>query len=135
MSTFLDRIKSSAPRAPVPVATPEWGECDGQVFVRRLSAVDRANLYVELDKAHATRGAAFHAFLVAACSCDKDGNRIFADAEWEALQHEPASAIDRVSEAADELNVISDASRERQKKTFAAAGPSGNISASPANAE
>ena len=127
---FLDMIGGKLPKT-VPVPTPEWPDADGKVFVRRLSAVDRVAFSAVASAQGANQGVGFLAFLVAFCASDADGNRGFADNDWKTLQEQPGTVIERISEAADELNVLSNAARDAQKKTYATIPDSGNTSALP----
>jgi hypothetical protein len=116
---FLKLIQGTADCKPLLVPTPEWPQADGKIFVRRLTAAERVQFHTEAAKQKATRGADFQAFIVAYCACNADGKRGFEDHEWQALLEEPGTAIERLSDAADELNVLSAAAQEEIKKKYA----------------
>ncbi len=134
--SIIDTILGRGNKAPVPVATPEWP--DVELFVRRLSPQERVEFDTESVAQKANNGVAFVTFAVAFCTVarDSDGafHRAFANGDWQALAGDPGSgsAIDRLFDAADELNALSSAARERLKKKSAAAASSGSICESPA---
>ncbi len=132
---FLELIAGTADRKPVPVPTPEWPAADGKIFVRRLSAIERVQFHTEADEQKAVTGAAFQAFIVAFCAADENGARGFADDAWKALQDEPGSVVDRIADAADELNLLSIAAREALKKKYGQTQPSEVTSSSPETTE
>jgi len=83
--------KYAAP-APVPVATPEWPEQNGQVFVRTISAKEN-DAYEDavsrnMDNARAR--------LVVMAACDESGQRIFEDNDVERVGNMPASVVARI---------------------------------------
>jgi hypothetical protein len=117
--SILNQILGRANKAPVPVPTPEWPELDGQLFVRRLAATERVEFYAAAHKLDALGGAAFEAMVAAYCTVLADGSRAFDDGDCQALAADPGSgsAIERLSDSADELNVLSSRAREALKKT------------------
>lgn len=132
---FLELITGTADRKPVPVPTPEWPTADGKVFVRRLTAAERVQFHTEAAKQKATRGADFQAFIVAYCACKEDGTRGFPDNAWKALLDEPGTVVERISDTADELNVLSGAAQEATKKKYAKTTSSEATSSSPEKTE
>ena len=130
---FLSRINGSVDWQPRPVPTPEWPPVDGQVHVRRLSAIDRVAFDMACASLGATESPNFQAFLVAFCAVDEKGTRCFQDSEWKALLAEPGSVIERISEAADELNILSIFQRGKLKKKYESPVVSPGTSASPAS--
>ena len=132
---FLELIAGTADRKPVPVPTPEWPAADGKIFVRRLSTVERVAFYTEADKQRSIAGAAFQAFVVAFCACKENGERGFASDAWKSLQEEPGSVIERIADAADELNVLSNTAKENIKKKYSQTQPSEATCSSPEKTE
>lgn len=146
--SILQSILDRSNKGPVPVATPEWGDLDGTLAVRRLAPAERTAFY---DLAHAQKpqpGNEFLALMAAYCTVQKKGRkgegeegseceRAFADGDWKALATDPGSgsAIERLAEAADEANVLSDGMRELLKKKSATTDASANTSASPETSE
>ena len=132
---ILDRILGRNNKGPVPVATPEWP--DVELFVRRLSPQERVEFDTESVAQKANNGVAFVTFAVAFCAVTADGERAFANGDWQALAGDPGSGsvIDRLFDVADELNALSSAARERLKKKYATAPPSASNSALPAPSE
>jgi len=136
--TILDQILNRTNKAPVPVPTPEWPELDGTLSVRRLSPTDRIALDLKAAEQQATSGAAFVTFVATyCCTLAADGSRAFADGDWKLLADDPGSggAVERLFEAADELNVLTTAARERLKKNSARAGDSESTSGSRGTSE
>lgn len=130
--SIIDQIIGRTNKVPVFVATPEWPELDGKLSVRRLSPKDRMEFYTALGKQEATSGAAFLAFIAVYCTLQVDGSRAFADEDWKALLEDAGSgsAVERLSDAADELNILSSSARESLKKTYAKTDDSASISES-----
>ena len=124
--SFLDLIKSKEKIKPQLVATPEWGELNGRVYIKHLNATDRVAFFEAAFNQKAYEGAAFQAFTAAFCSCDIDGNRLFNDTDWKSLQEEPGSVIERISEEADTLNCLTVLARETAKKNYGKIEDSGD---------
>ena len=135
--SIIDQILGRTNKAPVSVPTPEWNGCDGKLAVRRLSPTERVEFYVAAGNQKATAGAAFQAFTAAYCTVQEDGSRAFADDDWKALASDPGSgsAVERLSEAADELNILSDRTRDQLKKNSAIVHGSEVILESPGTSE
>ena len=135
--SILDQILGRTNKAPVPVATPEWPDLDGRLAVRRLSPQERVEFYSAAGKQEANSGAAFVAFVAAYCTVTEEGQRAFADPDWKALVGDPGSGapVERLADAADELNVLSSTARENLKKKSEATPVSGCTSTSPATTE
>ena len=132
---ILDKILGRQNKGPVPVATPEWP--DVELFIRRLSPQERVEFDVESVNQKANSGVAFVTFAAVFCAVIADGSRAFADGDWKALASDPGSGsvIDRLFSAADDLNALSSAARERLKKKSEPAPASEANSASPAPSE
>lgn len=124
---FSEMIGGKTDRKPKLVSTPEWPDVDGKLFVRRLTMLERVEFYSAANKQQATAGAAFQSFVVAYCACDEAGTRGFTDDEWKTLQNEPGSVVERISDAADEWNLLSFSARETVKKNLETPLDSGSI--------
>lgn len=132
--SVLDKILGRGNKAPVPVATPEWPELDGQLFIRRLSPAERVEFYALAAAQSANQGAAFQTFRAVYCTVHSDGSRAFDDGDWQALAADPGSgsAVDRLADEADQVNVLSDWARDELKKKYVTTPDSASTSASPA---
>lgn len=131
---FFELIQAQHNPSWIPVVTPEWPMADGRLFVRKLSAKQRAEFYAFAGQQNLS-GAAFQAAIVAFCAVDTNGERGFVDADWENLQNEPATVIERISDAADDLNILSARAREELKKNSMPAPASSGKSESPESPE
>lgn len=92
------------------VEIPEW---DGHAFVRMLPGAERdrfeqSNVKVVKGKRGKTHTepnpANFRARLAALCLCDEAGKRLFADSDAVDLGRKCGAALDRIADAALELN-------------------------------
>lgn len=87
------------------VAVPEWG---GDVMVKGLTGAERdafERRIVEMrGKKTQVNLTNIRAKLVALCAVDKDGKRIFTDADVVALGGKSAAALDRVFTVAQKLS-------------------------------
>lgn len=85
------------------VLTPEW-PCD--VYVKSISsgARDRFDKSLLSKDGKTVIIDEMRAKLVAKCACDKDGKRLFSDADVMDLSKKSAAALDRVFKAAQRLN-------------------------------
>lgn len=91
------------------VDVPEWG---GTVFVRGMTGIER-DIYEESMIRQRGRNTELNlknarAKLVALCTVDKEGNRLFGDEDVKELGKLSAKALDRVYAVAQELSGISD---------------------------
>lgn len=98
------------------VEVPEWG---GTVRVSEMSGQDYA-AFVEtaFPGEDADKGQAKHfaSTLVAFCVVDEAGERIFSVSDIDALARKSKTALERVFEVADRLNVITKKAREAAEK-------------------
>lgn len=91
------------------VPTPEWAAagCAG-VGVRVMTAAERdayeASCIERRGESYERNLANVRAKLVCRCAVDEAGNRIFADADAEALGRKSAAVLDRLYETASRLN-------------------------------
>lgn len=98
------------------VPVPEWG---GTVRVRCLTAAERDAYeasFVTLGKGGVQRNAdalqTVRARMVALTVVGEDGRRLFTEQDVQALAAKSAAAIDRLFQAAQRLNKVSDADIE-----------------------
>lgn len=107
------------------VPVPEWG---GSVRVKVLSGAER-DAFEGLISAKAKLGQLsdnMRATIVAACVVDDAGRPLFTEADIEALGRKNWKALDRVADAASELNKLTDSDVEEIRKNSAPSpdGPS-----------
>jgi hypothetical protein len=107
-----DAIISCDDIAKEPVQVPEW---KGHVYVRLMNGAERGafEAAVEAKKVDVTT---VRGLLVALCTCDADGNRIFEDADADALNRKSAAALDRIFPVAVRLNKLSVTAAETLEK-------------------
>ena len=92
------------PRQEVPV--PEW---NGSVYVRQLTGTEREQLERMIPTGIST------AWLVALCTCDEQGARLFSDADVEKLGAKNAKPLLRIANAALRFNALTDEAIEEAK--------------------
>lgn len=90
---------------------PEWG---GAVYVRTMCGTERDEW--EKSLADVKDSANVRARLAVRCLCDEQGNRLFADADAEALGKKSGKILCRVFDLAIELNRLSPADAEELAK-------------------
>lgn len=98
----------------LPVEVPEW---DTTVYLRVLSGAERSSIDArakQLEKAG--RPGDIAAFMVALTACEANGQRIFSDADVEALNNKNGLVLDRLALAAAEHNGIGQAAVDAAKK-------------------
>jgi hypothetical protein len=84
------------------IKVPEWG---GTVFVREITASERDAFEASsLDKKGGAKMVNIRARLAVLTLSDSEGKRLFGDADVAALGELPASAMDRIFEAAMRVN-------------------------------
>jgi len=112
MLTLRERLLAAADRPREKVEVPEWAEAlAGEVLhVTAMSSAERDVWEQELLEKKKAGGAAmvhgFRAALVALCTVDADGRRIFTDADVYALGQKADKPVDRLFDAACRLNGI-----------------------------
>lgn len=99
----------------VPVATPEWPAVDGHLYVRMLSAAERVAFGLSLGDDPPKLENHWARFAVL-CLCDEQGQRVFADADAEALGKKSAAVLLRIKEAAETLNLTGREAAEDVRK-------------------
>lgn len=99
------------------VQVPEWGLT---VRVSAMSGRDRDLWEAEIIARRAPGGQGVYdnmrASLLARCLVDEAGERIFAEADVEALGRKSARALNRLFDVASELNAISEADQKELVK-------------------
>lgn len=100
------------------VEVPEWG---GMVRVRMLSALERDGLMAEFfdlekNKVRSNKLPEFRVRLAALTMVDEAGERLFGDKEIAALGKKSSAAIERVAEAAAQLNGLGAEAEEALEK-------------------
>jgi hypothetical protein len=86
-----------------PVDVPEWG---GTLYVRTLSGAERdafESSTIDAKKSGAVLDN-IRARLAVRALCDKDGNRLFADDDADALGRKSGKALDRIWDVAQRLS-------------------------------
>jgi hypothetical protein len=95
------------------IKVPEMNIKDGSVFVRVLDADGVSQLATFADqvtKGSETSEIAFLYKVAALTTSDKSGSRLYDDDELDAIKRWPFKALDRITDAALELNAMDDAS-------------------------
>ena len=104
-----DQILGAVDLEHVDVDVPEWG---GTVRVRMMTGAERdafeAATVVRHGKKVETNLANIRARLVALCVVDEKGERLFSEADAEALGKKSGAALGRVFEAAQRLNGLTE---------------------------
>jgi hypothetical protein len=91
------------------VPVPEWG---GFVYIRTMTGEERDSFETDFygatvkDEDEGTTRRNFRAKLVCRCAVDESGERIFTDADAEALGRKSAPALDRLWPTAKRLNAL-----------------------------
>ena len=109
------------------VSVPEWG---GEVIVRALTGYDRDQLEAQVTRLEGvgrrqrvvTDMRNFRAKLVAASLVDEHGERMFSEADVDALGQKNAAALNRVFEGDQRLSGLSAAEMQELEKN-SASGP------------
>jgi len=89
-----------------PLEVPEWG---GSVYVRMLSGRERDNFEASLrDPATGNAGnlSDFRAKFASLVIADEKGERLFSEADIDALGKKSAQALDRVLESGMKINAL-----------------------------
>ncbi|MDB6035858.1 MAG: hypothetical protein JWM16_6196 [Verrucomicrobiales bacterium] len=93
------------------VYVPEWGQT---VYVHEMSGRDRDKY--EINVADSRSRGLIRARLVVLSVRDAEGNRIFADADADAVADMPAAGLSRVFNLAASLSGITESDREEIEK-------------------
>lgn len=132
MRLSKDDILKAADNRPEEVDVPEWG---GTVLVRGMTGRERDAFEVSLmtsgrNGRREVNPVNVRAKLVARCTVDDDGNRLFTDAEAGDLGDKSAAAVDRVYAVAARLSGMGDQEQEEAVRDFAVADGHGSSSSS-----
>lgn len=119
MSMTRDAFLGLPKRPPERVDLPELG--DGMcVYVRRMTSRERDDFETAImerrGKVRELNHKNLRARLVALCTVDEHGNRLFTDADAEALGDKEASIIDPIFAAAQRINALSQRDVEELEK-------------------
>lgn len=128
-------LQSSDLGTPTPVPTPEWPAADGQVFASRASTADLAAFWAWFSE-HAKDGDALAPWAVCWFACDSTSRPLF-DRKPETsrqLATKAGCTVSRIFHAVDDMNYLTEASRERFRKNLTA-GASAATSSSPGSAD
>jgi len=94
------------------VSVPEW---NGDVHVRSMTCADREVLSQQIEADKKTGKSCVQVRIAIISTCDKDGNRIFSDADAKVLSERSNSALQRIVAAANKINGFADAPEEPAK--------------------
>jgi len=100
MQLTRDQIISAIDAVTKPIDVPEWG---GVIHVRVISAAERDSLEAAMQD-RVTRAKNIRARIVALCACNPAGERLFTDEDAEALGKKSGIVMDRLFDAAMEIN-------------------------------
>lgn len=125
-----DQILGAADLPTVEVDVPEWG---GTVRLGTLRARDRDAFEASLIAKDGKRAGLenMRARFVALCIQDDDGNRMFSDAEIEALGGKSAKAVEKLFVEAQKLNALSDEDVKELEKNSGTGQDGDSSSTSP----
>ncbi len=121
MALTRDHILSVPDFEVRPVAVPEWG---GTVYVRTITGGQAEQYYAALRGGASDRNVM--ARLVAYAACDERGNLLFRPEDIDALAARSFRALERVFDAAMQLNGMTDEAVEAEEKNSATAPTSGS---------
>lgn len=114
-----DAILTADDRETRDVEVPEWG---GTVRVRAMSGFERDKFETGMVETRGNKRVEnytnLRAKLVALVVIDEDGKRLFTDKDVAALGTKSAAALQRVFNAAQELNGMSDSDVEELTESF-----------------
>jgi hypothetical protein len=107
------------------VSVPEWG---GHVWVRTMTGTARDDFEAKMlgDGTKARNLENIRARMAALTVCDDTGERLFTDADIEALGGKSCAALDRILAVAQELNHFGDKDVEDLAKNSGAAQSGGS---------
>lgn len=108
-----DQLLAQPDLKTVAVATPEWPELDGQIYVRSLTAAERSHFEMSMDfdpHGNPRKTDNIQTRLAVLAMVTVHGDRIFEEGDVDALAKKSASALQKVFNAAAELNGLSDES-------------------------
>lgn len=120
-----DQILAANDQLTKDVEVPEWG---GVVRIRTMSASERDKWESETYADGKVNTLDFRARFCALCIVDEQGARLFTDAEVSTLGRKSAAALQRVFNAAQELNALSNKDVKELEGNSGAAPEGGNSS-------
>lgn len=115
MKTLRETILSQSDLTVEAVATPEWKDTDGKVFVRTLNAkvrMDTLELFSGDDRSIAENVMT----MVVVAACDGDGQPLFTDEDAAALYEKSGVVLYRIAAAARVFNCFTEAAAEEAVK-------------------
>ena len=107
-----------------PVATPEWPQVDGKLFLRQLSAMAVDNYYTKAQSDDTNWRARFVCLVLS----DENGNRVLQDDDALALGQKEITVVDRLYWAGREFNGLTEANRSTIQKNSESTGGDGSPS-------
>ncbi len=113
MSLSRDQILAAQDLKMKTINVPEWG---GEVIVRTMDGEGRDALETSLISNGKRDLKNFRAKLLAQCLVDDKGNRLFTEADINALGKKNAAILARLADVANELNKLSEADVEELVK-------------------
>lgn len=129
MALSRDQILAAPDLPAHSVRVPEWG---GDVFVRSMTGAERDAFEAAIFDGDKVNRANIRARLVSLCAVDDKGDRLFSEADIEALGKKSAAALERVYAAASRLNALSPADVEELAKNSRTGRDDDSPSTSPA---
>ena len=100
------------------IKVPEWN--DAIIYIRTMGATERAKHETTLidskDAPLDEKMVRVKVGLVVLCACDKDGNRLFTDDQYDAVKVKNADAIDRIYDAINRTNLVAQSEVDEEKK-------------------
>lgn len=106
-----------------PVAVPEWG---GDVFIKTLTGTERD----QFEEAYSqNKMKAFRSRFLVLTLCEKNGERLFSDADVDALSQKSSLVINRLFEVAWDFNAFSQNAVESLGKDSPSGQSGGSTSA------
>ena len=96
----------------VEVAVPEWPKCGGHVWVKGLPGDEAEELIGNADEGIKGK----RAQLLVHTMCNEKGELLFTSDDVEALNHKHTTILDRIADAAMELNGLGVDAQERLAK-------------------
>lgn len=96
---------------------PEW---DGSIYIKTMTAEERDKfeeaIFIKDGGKRKTDVSGLRAKLCAFVICDEEGNRLFSEAEVEALSKKSAAALTRIFEKAQEISATREDDFEEMAK-------------------
>lgn len=124
-----DAILNADDRRTKVVPVPEWG---GEVMIRSLSGKERDEFEASLQVTRGTKTkqniANFRARLLALCIVNENGERLFVAADIPRLGDKSVAALQRVFNACNELNGLSDEDVDELTEGFDEEAPEASTS-------